>query len=129
MKAKCLIINCMDPRVQEGVIKLTQKKNCFGEYYLISNKGSSKHFLNGRETDLLEMIEAAEVNTVIIIHHSKCKEYDTIAPAEEKEVQIQDMKKTKLLIRNNFPNIRVIMLWAELNEFEEKVASFKEISN
>lgn len=128
MKAKCLIINCMDPRVQEGLIKLTQKKNCFGEYYLVSVKGSSSYFHNGREEDLLNMISLSKVKTVLIIHHSDCKAYDIKYPTIEKKTQITDMIESEKIIKGIFPNIRVIKLWAELDEFKTSVATFQEIS-
>ncbi|MDD4409921.1 MAG: hypothetical protein PHW52_04710 [Candidatus Pacebacteria bacterium] len=129
MAGKCTIIQCIDYRTQIGLIKLTQKKNCLGQYYLISVKGSSRYFINGREDDLLDMIGTAGTDTVIIIHHEDCKSYSIKNPIEEKTTQFEDMRKAEMIIKKAFPEIKVIKLWAKLDEEKTKINSFQEINN
>ena len=130
------MISCSDPRLHPSCNGLEAKINRGGGVYLICLPGASKDLVVGdvvagsREIrDNFLRIIGIFVNShenkdvaVFICHHRDCKAYKHYmfsSPKEEKETQIEHMKKARDIIMEEFPGIEVILLWDNLyNEGE-----------
>ena len=137
---KNLLIRCMDFRLCEETKKWIVKSNLFnGGFDVISLAGASKDLVNGNEeikNNFLKHIGVSvnlhQVERIIIFHHSDCgayaRDYQFGSPEEEKEKQLEDMKKAKEIILKKYPEAEVVFVWGELKDEDGEEIEFKIIS-
>lgn len=119
---KNVLIRCMDFRLNSEVDEWIKNSNLFeGGYDLISTAGASKRIAEKGEEILGDVSVSAnlhQVEKIIIMHHSDCgayaQSYNFNSPEQEKEKQFSDMKKSESLLKEKYPDIKVIKVWAEL---------------
>ena len=62
------------------------------------------------------------VKTVVVVHHSNCgayaSRYSFSSLREEKNIQCKDMRRTRRVLLKKFPDLEVMLVWAELQEEE-----------
>jgi len=77
-------------------------------------------------------IKLHNLQTVILLHHSQCGAYKLVynfsSPEEEKAKQIEDMQKSKKIILEKFPQLKVRPVWAELKDNCGEKIDFEEIN-
>jgi carbonic anhydrase len=131
---KNLLIRCMDFRLNKAIDEWVDKSGLFeGGYDVISLAGASKSLADGSEeiknnflSNVAVSAELHQAKKVIICHHSDCgayaKNYKFNSPAEEKEKQIEDIKKSRDAILEKYPNIKIALVWADLKDsYGEKI--------
>jgi carbonic anhydrase len=86
-----------------------------------SGKGiadSNKIFRNYLLRQIRLSHDLHEAKNVILIHHSDCGVYNGCyqfnSTDEEKQKQITDMKKSEEVIKQNFPDMSIEKVWAQL---------------
>ena len=133
-KAKALVINCMDFRLQTGVREfLVKELNLLDNYDYVGIAGVAQNLVNPRapfcKDLLLEQIELSvklhDVDQIILINHTDCGAYGGHFP-EEKEKHSEDLKKAKEIILGflqeknlKTPEIRLFLYQMEENLFTE----------
>lgn len=134
---KSLLIRCMDFRLNNELNKWIEKSVLLaGGYDVISLAGASKSLADGGEEiknnflgHVAVSAELHKAEKIIICHHSDCgayaKSYRFSSPAEEKEKQIEDMKKSRSSILEKYPNIKIILVWAELKDSHGEKIDFE----
>jgi len=123
---KNLLIRCMDFRLYKETRKWIAGSDLFeGGFDVISLAGASKDLVDGSEevkNNLMKQIGISanvhKVEKIILFHHSDCGayalDYEFSSAQEEKEKQLEDMKKAKAIILEKYPEIEVIFAWGEL---------------
>ncbi|MBU4338110.1 hypothetical protein KKB43_02025 [Patescibacteria group bacterium] len=131
----------MDFRLNNAIDEWVDKSGLFeGGHDVISLAGSSKVLADGSEelkNNLLSNVavstELHQAEKVIICHHSDCgayaQSYRFNSPSEEKEKQIEDMKKSQSAILKKYPNIKIVLVWAELKDCHGKKIDFEILKN
>ncbi|MCK9578689.1 hypothetical protein M0R01_04365 [bacterium] len=125
----------MDFRLQGKTLEWLQENGYFGDCDVISNAGSAKVLADG-SPDAKEFIlneiglscEKHGVKNIIIIHHSDCGAYtthDLKTPEEEKAKQLKDMEIEKSLIKERFPEVTIIKVWAQMKDLDGKEVDFQ----
>ena len=134
---KNLLIRCMDFRLNKEIKKWIQESNLFdGGFDIISLAGSSKDIVDGSaeiKNNFLKHIGVSvnlhQVEKIIIFHHSDCGayalDYKFGSPEEEKEKQLEDMKKSKEIILEKYPEVEVVFVWGELKDKKGKEIEFE----
>jgi sugar phosphate isomerase/epimerase len=104
-----------------------------GGFDVISLAGASKSLADGSEEIRDFFLRQVSVSTdlhhaerVIVFHHSDCgayaKDYSFSSPEEEKARQVEDMKKTREILKERYPQVEVILVYGELkDEHGEKI--------
>lgn len=125
---KNLLIRCMDFRLRGELMKWIDESGLLeGEFDVISLAGASKSLADGNDEIKDFFLQQVSVSTelhqaqrVVILHHSDCgayaKEYTFTSGEEEKAKQIEDMRKTKDIIKGKYPNVEVVLAWAQLQD-------------
>lgn len=138
---KYLLIRCKDFRLHDELeIWIRESELSKQRYDLLSSAGASKRLVDGnagKRSDFLEdighSVSSHQVETIIIFHHSDCGAYALDhrfnSPQEEKEKQLEDMKKARGIILEKHSGVNVILLWGELQDEEGKEITFEIISN
>jgi len=134
---KNLLIRCMDFRLNNEVVKWTKESGIFEDGFdIISVAGASK-VLAGENSDVIEnflgnvdvSVNLHHAEKVVIFHHSDCgayaKDYKFNSVAEEKEKQIEDMKKSKMIILEKYLKVEVVLVWGEMEDSEGKKVKFE----
>ncbi len=122
MKHKCenIVIHCMDFRLVDKTNSFLKENYGTDNYDLISVAGSSKVIAEGNGDYLLKQIKIShdlhESRKVVLIHHSDCGAYSIEDKDQEKEKQFADMEKSKMIIKERFPDMEVGKIWAEILE-------------
>jgi len=129
---KNLLIRCMDFRLNGEVEKWVKRSSLFeGGFDVISLAGASKDLtasavpIDGSEeikNNFLKHIGVSvnlhQAEKIIIFHHSDCgayaQDYQFDSPQEEKEKQLEDMKKAKAAILERYSEVKVVLVWGEL---------------
>ena len=136
---KNLLIRCMDFRLNNELNKWIEKSGIFaGGCDVISLAGASKSLADGGEEiknnflgHIAVSAELHKAEKIIICHHSECgayaKNYRFCSPAEEKEKQIEDMKKSQSAILVKYPNIKIVLIWANLKDSHGEKIDFETI--
>ncbi|MCD4705618.1 hypothetical protein K8R61_00875 [bacterium] len=125
MKQLCknVLIRCMDPRLNSEVDEWIKNSDLFkGGYGLVSVAGASKRIAEEIDELLLGDVSVSvnrhQVEKIIVMHHSDCsayaQSYDFGSPEQEKEKQFSDMEKTESLLKEKYPHIKLVKVWAEL---------------
>lgn len=138
---KNLLIRCMDFRLNNELNKWIEKSGLLeGGYDVISLAGASKSLADGSKeiknnflNNVAVSAELHKAKKIIICHHSDCgayaKSYQFNSSAEEKEKQIEDMKKSRNTILEKYPNIKIVLIWAELKDNSGKTIDFQIIKD
>jgi len=125
---KNLLIRCMDFRLYKETRKWIAGSDLFeGGFDVISLAGASKDLVDGSEevkNNLMKHISISadvhKVEKIILFHHSDCGayalDYEFSSAQEEKEKQLEDMKKAKAIILEKYPEIEVVFVWGELKD-------------
>ena len=137
---KNLLIRCMDFRLNKETKKWIAESGLFGGGFdLISLAGASKDLIDGSEevkNNFLKHIGVSvnlhQVEKIIIFHHSDCGayalDYQFNSLEEEKEKQLEDMKKAREIILEKYPEMEVVFVWGELKDEEGDEIEFEIIS-
>ncbi len=138
---KNLLIRCMDFRLNKAIEEWIETSGLLkGGHDIISLAGASKVLADGSEeikNNLLSNVavsaELHKAEKVIICHHSDCgayaKSYNFNSPAEEKEKQIEDMQESRNAILKKYPNIKITLVWAELQDSHGEKIDFELIDD
>jgi len=133
---KNLLIRCMDFRLNKETRKWIAESDLFdGGFDIISLAGASKDLVDGSEeikNNFLKHIGVSvdlhQIEKIIIFHHSNCGayalDYKFGSIQEEKEKQLEDMRKAKEIILKKYPEVKVVFVWGELKDEEGKEIEF-----
>jgi len=134
-QCKNLMLKCMDFRLQKNTLGWLQESGYFGDCDVISNAGSGKVLADGtidaKEFVLNEIgisYEKHGARNIIIVHHSDCgaySSYNFATPEEEKVKQLEDMAIEEAIIKERFPEITVVKVWAQMKDQEGKEVEFQ----
>lgn len=120
-----LVINCLDFRLQESLVKFLTGLGLTNDYDLISVAGGALALARPREKRdrdfILEQIEITVkkhgINRVSIINHEDCGAYGGsqafASAAEEKEKHAKDLKLAKEVIGKKFSQIKIALYYAQ----------------
>jgi len=125
----------MDFRLQKNTLGWLQQNGYFGDCDVISNAGSGKVLADGtadaKEFVLSEIgisYEKHGARNIIIVHHSDCgaySSYNFTTPEEEKAKQLEDIAIEEALIKERFPGITVVKVWAQMKDSEGNEVEFQ----
>ncbi|MBP6914175.1 hypothetical protein KBB74_01640 [Candidatus Parcubacteria bacterium] len=138
-KCKSIVFKCMDFRLTKETNRFLEENNLLGDCDIVSIAGSSKALADGNDEIknlLIKQIKTSKdlhgAEEIILIHHSDCGAYKAsccfTSLEEEKGFQIEDMKKVEKLIKENFPEMEVKKIWAEMKDSEGKKVDFSFIN-
>lgn len=134
---KNLLIRCMDFRLRDELLNWIDQSGLFeGGFDVISLAGASKSLADGGSEIQEFFLKQVSVSTdlhhadrVIVFHHSDCgayaKDYSFASKEEEKEKQIVDMKKTREILNEKFPNAEVVLVWGDLQDADGNKINFE----
>ncbi|HNP79558.1 MAG TPA: hypothetical protein PKI00_01795 [Candidatus Pacearchaeota archaeon] len=128
----------MDFRLTKETNRFLEENNLLGDCDIVSIAGSSKALADGNDEVknlLIKQIKTSKdlhgAEEIILIHHSDCGAYKAsccfTSFEEEKGFQIEDMKKVEKIIKENFPEMEVKKIWAEMKDGEGKEVEFSVI--
>ena len=138
---KNLLIRCMDFRLNTEVERWTKESGIFeGGFDVLSVAGASKSLPDGSEeikdnflSNVLVSTELHEVCKIVIFHHSDCgayaRSYDFATPEEEKQKQIEDMKKAKEIILEKYPKVEIVLVFGVMKDGEGREIEFEIIKS
>lgn len=131
---KNLLIRCMDFRLRDELMNWIDESGFFeGGFDVISLAGASKSLADGSGEIKDFFLQQVSVSTdlhhasrVVVFHHSDCgayaKDYSFASKEEEKTKQLEDMKKTREILKEKYPSAEVILSWGDLqDEHGEKI--------
>ena len=134
---KNLLVRCMDFRLNDEVEKWTKESELFeGGFDIVSVAGASKN-LAGENINVISSflgnvavsVELHKAEKIIIFHHSDCgayaQEYKFDSVEEEKVKQLEDMKKSKMLIEEKYPEVEIILVWGEMKDDKGEKIEFE----
>lgn len=133
-----ILIKCIDFRLQTETRRWLHENNLAGDCDVVSLAGASKGL--SEEEPIVNLIlkqirishELHGAKQVILIHHSDCGAYKSIYTfknaLEEKTTQIDDMKKSEEIIKENFPDMAVKKIWGQMNDSEGKSVTFEDVA-
>jgi len=111
------IVHCIDFRLQKAITQYLQENNMLGDCDIISIAGAVKN------TDfIIEQVALSkklhDIKQVVLINHTDCGAYGGSAAfansTEEKNAHAAELKKTSMRIMEQFPDLKVIILLAEI---------------
>jgi carbonic anhydrase len=130
----------MDFRLYKETKKWIAESDLFeGKFDVISIAGAGKELVDGSEevkNNLMKHIgisvDIHQAEKIILFHHSDCGayalDYKFSSIKEEKEKQIEDMKKAKEIILEKYPEVEVVFVWGELKDENGEEIEFEIIS-
>jgi len=133
------LLTCMDFRLYQEVFSWMQKENILGNCdFLGVPAGASMCLEDMQSPEALSFVRAVEnsiklhnLQVVILLHHSQCGAYklahNFFSPAEEKTKQIEDMKNSRKIILEKFPQLKVRLVFAELMDEHGHKIIFEDI--
>lgn len=116
----------MDFRLRNELTRWINESELFqGGFDVISLAGASKSLADGSDEIRDFFLRQVSVSTdlhhadrVIVFHHSDCgayaKDYDFKSGEEEKAKQIDDMKKTRDILKERYPQVDVVLAYGQL---------------
>lgn len=123
---KNLMLKCMDFRLQGSTLGWLKENGYFGDCDVISNAGSGKVLADGPQDAkqfILDEIgisyEKHGVRNIIIVHHSDCGAYGSYnfsTAEEEKKKQLEDMETEELIVKERFPEVSIVKVWAQMKD-------------
>ncbi|MDD4409922.1 MAG: hypothetical protein PHW52_04715 [Candidatus Pacebacteria bacterium] len=128
----------MDFRLQNQTLNWLKENGYFGDCDVVSVAGSSKGIADDNEdvrSFLMNQIKISHdlhgAENIILVHHSDCGaykgSYDFATPQEEEAKQKEDIFKVEGLIKESFPDMSVIKVWAKMNDENGNDVIFKKI--
>jgi len=129
----------MDFRLNKKTREWIAESDLFeGGFDVISIAGAGKELVDGSEgvkNNLMKHIgisvEIHQAKRIVLFHHSDCGayalDYKFSSTEEEKEKQLEDMKKVKATILEKYPEVEVVFIWGELGDDEGKDIKFEVI--
>jgi len=107
-----------------------------GGFDVISAAGASKDLVckdtrigNNFLKHIGVSVELHKAKSVVIMHHSDCgayaKNYKFSSKNEEKETQTKDMIKSKSIIQKKYPDVIVLLFWAEIETISARETNVK----
>lgn len=122
-----IIFHCIDFRLIKKTHDFLEKEYGVDNYDIVSIAGSSKNIADNNEEIKKYLLKQIEISytlhhskKVVLIHHSDCGaykgSYQFENEKEEKEKQIEDMKKSETIIKEKFPSMIVEKIWAQILE-------------
>jgi hypothetical protein len=125
----------MDFRLQNEIRRWIREQGIVGDYDEVSLAGSAKDIVSGTEAERAHLLKQIKISTnlhcscqVVLIHHSDCGAYNGAynfkSVEEEFSQQAEDMQKAEDIIKNKFPEIKVIKVWAKMKDEEGKEVEF-----
>lgn len=131
-----IIFKCIDFRLQTETRRWLHENNLAGDCDVVSLAGSSKGLSENEMSIVNLLIKQIEIShdlhgakQVILIHHSDCgaykRSYSFANENEERIKQIHDMRKSEEIIKNNFPDMTVIKVWAQMQDPNGKSVDFQ----
>jgi carbonic anhydrase len=128
----------MDFRVMSETRRWMLDQGLLGDCDVVSLAGASKEIADGNNEAMDIMLK--QINTscrlhqackVYLVHHSDCGAYKSsyrfASDEEEKEKQLEDMEKAKQIIREKFPHVDVVKVWAQLQDSKGEKIEFSEV--
>ncbi|MFZ3054767.1 MAG: carbonic anhydrase [Minisyncoccales bacterium] len=120
-----IAFHCIDFRTIKETMKFLDNKCGLGNCDIVSVAGSGKGIADDNEVFKNYLIRQIKLShdlhqskTVILIHHSDCGVYNNCyefnSGEEERQKQIEDMKKSEAVIKEIFPDMTVEKVWAQL---------------
>ena len=110
----CLILHCMDFRLQSAVEKWVRDQGFEGDADRISFAGACKE----KELALANInlsVHLHHINTVVLTQHEDCGAYGGQAewdsPQAEKEALVSDMMDLKRQVLDAHPDLAVTTVW------------------
>lgn len=129
-----LLIRCMDFRLRSELMKWVDESGLFeGGFDVIALAGASKSLADDNYEIKDFFMQQVSVSTdlhsavrAVIFHHSDCgayaKENNFVSKEEEKTKQLDDMKLSRDLLKERYPNLEVILVWGDMqDEHGEKI--------
>lgn len=122
------MIRCMDFRLRDELMCWIEESKLFeGGFDVISLAGASKSLADGSGEIKDFFLQQVSVSTdlhhasrVVIFHHSDCGAYakeNTFASKEDELVkQLNDMKKSRDILKEKYPNVEVLLAWGDLQD-------------
>ncbi|MCK4919240.1 MAG: hypothetical protein KAS01_02540 [Candidatus Pacebacteria bacterium] len=138
---KNLLIRCMDFRLNSEIERWTKESELFeGGFDVVSIAGACKNLADGSEEikenflgNVAVSVDLHQAEKIIIFHHSDCgayaQSYQFSSAEEEKEQQIEDMKKAKEIILEKYPKVEVILVFGIMEDGEGREVDFDIIKN
>lgn len=137
-KCKSILIHCMDFRLIKATKEWMEDQGYIGDCDVVSLAGASKELADGSEKAYDLIMKQIEISynlhssrQVILLHHSDCgaykSSYSFSSPEEEREKQLSDMDKSSELIKQKFPDMEVVKIWAQMLDSEGKDIKFSKI--
>jgi len=128
----------MDFRLIDKTREWMRSQGLLGDCDVVALAGASKEIVDGgqvaRELLLKQINISCELHKacqVVLVHHSDCGAYKSTynfsSPAEEKEKQWADMKRAGEIIKESFPEIEIIKVWAQMQDGEGKDVLFQKV--
>jgi len=123
---KNLLIRCMDFRLRNELTRWINEGELFeGGFDVVSLAGASKSLADGNDEIRDFFLKQVSVSTdlhhadrVIVFHHSDCgayaKDYNFDSAEDEKAKQIEDMKKTRDILKERYPQVDVVLVYGQL---------------
>ncbi|MFA5431772.1 MAG: carbonic anhydrase [Candidatus Paceibacterota bacterium] len=120
-----IIFHCIDFRLIKETMIFINEKYGIGKCDIVSVAGSGKEIADDNEiikNYLLKQIKIShdlhESRKVVLIHHSDCGAYNNCyqfnSQEEEKQKQIEDMKKAEVIIKEILSDVSVEKVWAQM---------------
>ena len=147
-----IVYHCIDFRTIKETMKFIDEKYGIGNCDIVSVAGSSKGIADDEgmlaEKNINEKIIVDDNKNfrcyllrqlklshnlhnsrkVVLINHSDCGVYNNCykfsSEAEEKEKQIEDMRKAETIIKKLFPDVSVDKVWAQMLDPHGKKINF-----
>ncbi len=116
----CTLINCMDGRVQQSCN--AWMRACFGAEHVdtITAPGPVKRLAAGDAAELLDYVrisvEKHGSQAIAIAAHPECA-----GNPVEKDVQLAELKQAVASLKAEFPQTKVVALWANLDGSVEDI--------
>lgn len=125
-----LLLHCADHRFQDEFNKWCRNQGIIGQYDLMSKAGAVFQLNNGQAAIVLdemkELIEAHEIEQVIIMNHQDCLAYGTSNAFTNKENEFghhqAELRQAQQTIQKKFPGIKVRKVFAHRDPKTEEIA-------
>jgi hypothetical protein len=122
---QAIIYHCIDFRLIKETMKFINDNYGIGKCDIVSVAGSGKGIADDNEIFRNYLLRQAKLShdlhnsrKVVLIHHSDCGVYNNCyqfnSGEEEKQKQIEDMKKAETVIKEALPDVSVEKIWAQM---------------
>lgn len=137
-KCSSILFHCIDYRLIKEIRSWMNEQNLLGDCDIVSIAGASKSLIDDQgevRSFLLNQIRIAknlhQITKVFLVHHTNCGAYRSAynfnTRAEERDKHLEDMDKANEIIRQNFPDLAVVKILAEMKDEEGVKVDFVKI--